>query len=167
MRNGLRFFGWFVALALVQVLLLNNFSIYGARAYLYVMFLLLVPINMSTKLLMPISFLLGLVVDIFSGTLGVHAAVLTFMSLVRYPLIRLLVSNGAADDVEFLSYQRHKMGFLWVAVALVVLHHFTLLMLEAFSFTMMWVVLKKTLLSSCITLVLMSCVFMFRRVEGR
>ena len=153
----------FLLLVLAQVLLLDNIHLFGAQAYLYVMFLIIFPITISSKIVMPISFLLGLCVDIFAGTYGVHAATTTFVAFARPFLLRILVPLNEASEIETLSLSDQKINFVWFSVVVVLLHHFVLLMLEAFSFKYIGVVLFKTLLSSIYTLVLMFCLFLFRR----
>ncbi len=153
----------FLLLVLAQVLLLNNIHLFGAQAYLYVIFLITFPITVSSKILMPISFLLGLCIDIFTGTYGIHAATTTFIAFVRPFLLRILAPLNDMSEVETLSFSGQKINFIWFSIVLVLLHHFVLLMLEAFSFKYIEVVLFKTLLSSIYTLVLMFCLFLFRR----
>ena len=153
----------FLLLVVVQVLLLNNLHLFGVQAYLYVMFIITFPISVSSKILMPISFLLGLCVDVFSGTYGVHAAATTFAAFVRPLLLRLIVPVNDATQIESLSLSKQKLYFVGFAVVMVLLHHFALLMLEAFSFKHIGVVAVKTLLSSVYTLLLMFCLFLFQK----
>lgn len=153
----------FLLLVVVQVLLLNNLHLFGVQAYLYVMFIITFPISVSSKILMPISFLLGLCVDVFSGTYGVHAAATTFAAFVRPWLLRLIVPVNDATQIESLSLSKQKLNFVGFAVVMVLLHHFALLMLEAFSFKHIGVVAVKTLLSSVYTLLLMFCLFLFQK----
>lgn len=159
--------GWYIIsfflLVVVQVLLLNNLHLFGVQAYLYVMFIITFPISVSSKILMPISFLLGLCVDIFSGTYGVHAAATTFVAFVRPLLLRLVVPVNDATQMESLSLSKQKLNFVGFAVLMVLLHHFALLMLEAFSFKYIGVVVIKTLLSAVYTLLLMFCLFLFQK----
>ena len=153
----------FLLLVVVQVLLLNNLHLFGVQAYLYVMFIITFPISVSSKILMPISFLLGLCVDVFSGTYGVHAAATTFAAFVRPLLLRLIVPVNDATQIESLSLSKQKLNFVGFAVVMVLLHHFALLMLEAFSFKHIGVVAVKPLLSSVYTLLLMFCLFLFQK----
>lgn len=159
--------GWYIIsfflLVVVQVLLLNNLHLFGVQAYLYVMFVITCPISVSSKILMPISFLLGLCVDVFSGTYGVHAAATTFVAFVRPLLLRLVVPVNDATQMESLSLSKQKLNFVGFAVLMVLLHHFALLMLEAFSFKYIGVVVIKTLLSAVYTLLLMFCLFLFQK----
>ncbi len=162
MMQTLRYIANFLILVLVQMLLLNHIHLFGAQAYLYVMFLALLPTNIPTKYLLPIGFLVGLVIDVFSGTYGVHAAATTFVAFVRPFLLRLFIMQNDAMD-ETLSLAKQKVNFVWYVVAMVVLHHFALLMIEAFSFQYFGTVLLKTLISSIFTLILIFCILLFKK----
>ncbi len=162
MMQTVRYIVHFLLLVLAQMLLLNHIHLLGAQAYLYVMFLILLPTSIPTKYLLPIGFLVGLVIDIFSGTYGVHAAATTFAAFVRPFLLRAIVmQNDTLDDT--LSLAKHKMSFVWYVVAMVVLHHFALLMMEAFSFQYLGIVLLKTLISSVLTLILIFSILLFNK----
>lgn len=70
----------FVSLVLVQVLILNNIQFSGfVNPYVYVLFILLLPFTIPGYLLLGLSFLMGISIDIFSNTLGLHAAASVFL----------------------------------------------------------------------------------------
>ncbi|MCI0523101.1 MAG: rod shape-determining protein MreD, partial [Bacteroidales bacterium] len=63
----------FVGLILLQLLIFNNIQLSGyINPYIYVMFILVLPLNIPSWILLLLSFMTGLVVDLFSGTFGVH-----------------------------------------------------------------------------------------------
>ena len=77
-RNILRFF----TVILLQVLLLDNVQLGGYLSpYFYVIFIILLPFESPKWLLLCLAFLLGLSVDLFNGTPGMHAAASVFMPI--------------------------------------------------------------------------------------
>ena len=90
----------FLVLVLFQVLVLRqiNFGpIFGEylRVFMYPLFLLLLPVRLSTEALMLIGFGTGLVIDAAYDTFGVHASVaIGLMALRRNILNRLLPKGG-------------------------------------------------------------------------
>ena len=69
--NIIRFFGLIVA----QVLIFNHINFTGTiNPYPYILFVLLYPVNNNRTLFIFLSFLLGLTVDMFSDSGGIHAA---------------------------------------------------------------------------------------------
>ena len=64
----------FIFLLALQVALFNHINLFGyVNAYPYLLFILLYPISGNKNLLLLLSFILGLVLDLFSNSGGVHA----------------------------------------------------------------------------------------------
>ena len=79
--NILRFLGLF----LVQVLILVNVEINSSyvNLYIYPLFLLLLPIRLQKVALLAIAFLVGISIDMFYDSAGVHAAASVFTAYFR------------------------------------------------------------------------------------
>ena len=61
------------------------------------------PVGTSRDLVVLFSFLIGLVIDMFSNTPGMHAAACTLAGFIREPLIRFFYGEGLArGDLSFL-----------------------------------------------------------------
>src|SRR5210317_1030582 len=74
----------FIALVLIQALVLNhiNFLSY-INPYVYILFIILFPIKNNRLLFIFIAFLLGLTVDLFSDSGGIHAAACVTIAYIR------------------------------------------------------------------------------------
>jgi rod shape-determining protein MreD len=71
----IRYFIIFIILILLQVLLFNNIQFSGyINPYVYIMLILLLPVEIPAWSLLLISFFTGLTVDFFTGTPGMHAS---------------------------------------------------------------------------------------------
>src|SRR5687768_5226289 len=90
-----------VGLVAFQVLVLNNlnFSFY-INPYIYPLFLLLLPFRTPHWLLMIIGFAIGITVDMFSSTEGMHAAATVFMAFVQPSITRLITPKNALETDE-------------------------------------------------------------------
>ena len=96
-NNILRGFIYFVVLVLVQVLILNNIHFLRvATPFLYLYFILKMPVGSSRTNVVFFSFLIGLVIDIFSNTPGMHAFACTLAGFIRHPLIQFVVIHHVA-----------------------------------------------------------------------
>ena len=94
-NNLLRGFIYFVVLVLVQVLILNNIHFLRvATPFLYLYFILKIPVGTSQTNVVFFSFLIGLVIDMFSNTPGMHAFACTLAGFIRQPLIQLLMMDS-------------------------------------------------------------------------
>lgn len=131
--NIIRFF---IVLAL-QLLVFNNIQFSGyINPFFYVLFILLLPFETPKWLMLISSFLLGLSVDIFSHSYGMHAAASVFIAYVRPYLIRIIHSKKEYE-AGVLPTMGH-LGFSWFisyASLLIFIHHFIYFFLEAFRFT--------------------------------
>ena len=65
----------FILLVLLQVLILSNINFLGfINPYLYVFFILLLPLNLDHWKVLIYSFLIGIVIDVFQDSGGINAA---------------------------------------------------------------------------------------------
>ncbi len=145
-----------VVLILLQVLILNHIQFSGfVNPYLYVLFILLLPFDTPKYLLLILGFLLGLCIDVFSNTPGLHASATTFMAFLRPHVINLISSR---DVLEINSPPRLKqMGLPWFfryILILVVAHHLFLFYIEVFTFKGFLFTFFRSFLSSIFTIVL-------------
>jgi hypothetical protein len=103
-----------------------------------------------------VALVLGLALDYFTKTPGLHAAPCLLIAYLRPFIINILITQeGAEANYEEPSIQ--SMGFasyfIYVTI-LIVMHHSFLFLLEALQFAGLWYFLGKTLLSSAISLLL-------------
>lgn len=151
-------FGRFLILVVVQILLFNHINFLGyVNPYPYILFILVFPFTGNKGLLIFLSFLLGLSVDIFSDSGGVHAAACVFIAYVR-PLL-LKFSFGVSYEFNTIKLSKADFGarITYIIVA-VLLHHLILFTLEIFNISHILLVLKSMLFSSIFTIVLLLCI---------
>ena len=144
----------FIVLVLVQALILNNINFLGyINPYIYVLFILLYPINNNRLLFLFVSFLLGLSVDLFLDSGGVHAAASVAIAYAR-PLF-LKFSFGMTYEHQTVKIGNSEFGQRFTYFLLIIImHHLILFSLEVFSVDKILLILKKTLFSSIFTLIL-------------
>lgn len=134
MNNLLRRILSFILLALVQVFILNRIYLFGyATPMLYIYFILTMSQDVPHNRMMLWAFLLGLVIDAFSNTLGIHAAACTLTAFLRPALVRLFFIR---DEGEPFTPGLHTMGsaFRRYALLAIFVHHTVVIVLQYFSF---------------------------------
>ncbi len=145
----------FIGLVLLQVLILNNIRFGGyINPYIYVLFILMLPIDVSGWVLLVSSFFLGLTVDMFSDSLGMHTAAAVFAAFCRPAVIQLISVKADFEPGTVPSVPDQ--GLTWVMIyslLLILLHHIPLFFLEVFRFTDAWQTLLRILLSSAFSFV--------------
>ncbi len=123
-----------LGLIALQVLLLNHVHLFGyATPMIYVAFLLYFPLNASRISLLLWGFATGLIVDVFSNTLGMATASMTLAAMVRPALLNVMVPRDSAIDMvpDYTSMGRANHA-RFVALLLIV-HHAAFYLLEFFS----------------------------------
>jgi len=161
-RNLLRF----VFLILLQVLILNNIQLGGfINPYLYILFILMLPFETPVALVMLLGFILGLTIDMFMNTMGMHAAATVCMAYVRHYILKLI---SPREGYEFgiqptLQYLGPKWYFSYAGI-LVVVHHLVLFYIEVFRFSEFFSTMLRVILSSLltITIILLSQLLIYR-----
>lgn len=149
-KNILRF----TVLVLLQALVLNNVNFLGyINPYIYILFIILYPINNNRMLFILLSFLLGLTLDMFLDSGGVHAAACVTIAYIR-PVI-LKFAFGAIYEHQTMRFSATEFGprFTYFSI-LILVHHLILFSLEIFNSSQIILILKKSLFSSIFTLVL-------------
>lgn len=147
----------FLALIFIQVFLLKNISLYHVvTPYFYILFILLLPFNIPNFLLYLLAFALGITIDAFYDTPGLHAASCVFLAYVRIVFINITVQKEGFDNEP--EPTLGIMGFRWFflyALILTFLHHFFLLNLESFHLSEILFTLTRVILSTLFTVFLM------------
>ena len=145
----------FVFLVFLQVFVLNNILFLGyVNPYLYISFVFLYPLKKNRFVFLLLSFALGLSIDFFSDSGGIHAFSLVTISYLRLFFIRVFLNKFEVDYPFFkLNLEPFGKKFNYI-VTLTVLHHFLLFFLANFSLQNMSHVVLNTLYSSVFTLIL-------------
>ncbi len=147
----------FIFFIIVQVFVLNSIRPlhHLANPYVYFLFILWLPFRSGRKALMVWALLIGLCLDFFIKTPGLHAAPCVLIAYLRPFIINLLMPNEG--DVNFDEPSIKSMGFapyLTYVALLTLFHHAFLFFLEALQFADFIYFVVKTLLSSAISLLI-------------
>lgn len=160
------YIGLFIIIVLIQVFVLDQIEISGyINPFFYVFFILILPFDISKYILLILAFVLGLTIDIFSDTAGMHTSATVLMAFLRPGVIN---TTSIKKEFESGSYPGlHNMDTSWVvtySLILILCHHTFLFFLEAFSFSEFFTTLWRSVLSSLVTFVFVMIGFFF---EGR
>ena len=125
-----------VVFVLLQVLVMNNIHLFGiVTPFIYLYVILKLPVDLSRSRVILVSFLLGLTIDIFSNTFGIHAAACSFIGLIRAPIIERFVDMRELQEGSVPSYNAFGyIKFMRYALIIIAIHHVALFTIEAFSF---------------------------------
>lgn len=140
----------FVGLTIIQVLVLKNMHIdtLYIQILLYPTFILLLPVNTPHSLGILLGFVIGIAVDVFYGSLGVHGAASVFTAFVR-PLV-LGVLEPKSGYTTLIAPSKSKLGINWFlrySAILMAAHLFFYFSVEVFTLYYIGEILLKTFLS--------------------
>lgn len=144
----------FVVLILVQILIFNHFNLteYHLNPFVYILFILLFPIEVNKSLFIFLCFLLGLSVDMFSNSGGMHAAASLLIGFIR-PVI-LKFSFGVSYEFHQLKIASSELGArITYFSILIIVHHLVLFFQDYLSFSHILRILLLTLYNSLLTLI--------------
>ena len=144
----------FILLLAVQVLIFNNINFLGfINPFPYLSFIILYPVNGNKNALLLSSFLLGLLMDLFWNSGGIHTTACLTLAYLRPYLFKfsfgLSYEYQTVKILDKLSPER----FSFIVLS-VILHHFTLFILEIFTLMSIWEIIVRTLVSTIYTTIL-------------
>lgn len=166
MINSILRFGLiFILLILLQVLLFNNIQFSGyVNPYIYIMFIMLLPVEIPAWTLLLLSFLTGGIIDFFAGSPGMHSSATVLAGFARPYVLRLISPRDGYEpnsDPSMLTY-----GFRWFLIytlVIVFVHHTALFYLEVFRFTEFFRTLGRILLSSGFSIIFILLIEFYRK----
>ncbi len=148
-RNIIRFIG----LVLLQVLVLNHLNLFGyLNPLVYIVWVFLFPISKNKSVFLLTSFFIGLSIDFFSDSGGIHAAATVFIAFIRLPVLKAVLRKSDFDYLLFnLRATSFSKSILFISI-LTILHHFIIFSLEYFDFNSFVTIISNTLLTSIFTI---------------
>lgn len=144
----------FILLLAAQVLIFSNINFLGyINPFPYILFIMLYPVNGNKYGLLIASFFLGLAMDMFSNSGGVHATCCVLLAFCRPAIFKF--SFGLSYEYQTVRINDiltpERFSFIFLAV---IIHHFALFLLEVFAFDSIWDILLRTFVSTIFTIIL-------------
>ncbi len=152
--NNIGRFVFFIAL---QVLVLNNIHLFDGLIvpYLYPIIILLLPLNLAHWAVMLVALGVGLSVDSFTNTLGMHASAAVLIGYLRGILLKWISPRDGYDAGQKPTLS--DMGWSWFlsyAGLLIFIHHLWFFNIEHFQFDYFFRTQVRVLFSTVFTLFL-------------
>ena len=144
----------FISLFLLQIIIFNNVNLFGfVSPFPYVLFIILFPVNGNKSALLISSFFLGLLLDIFSNSGGIHTTASILLAYFRPSIFKF--AFGVSYEYQTIKLNDtltpERFSFLFVAI---LLHHLVLFILEAFQFSLIFDILLRSITSTALTIII-------------
>ena len=159
----------FIALMAVQVLIFSNITFSPfISPYVYPLFILLLPFGTPQWLLMILGFLTGLTLDLFVGSMGMHAASCLLIAYLRPFLISIITPKGAEFEVEPNIYLQGSTWFLIYCGLATLIHHTFYFLIESWTFYNLFISIARIVVSSIFSVLFMIMfLFLFTSAKKR
>ena len=155
----------FIVIMMVQLFILNDIvikssiTLMGIPVFIpliYPLILLLLPVNTPHWLTMILGFIVGITMDLFSNTPGVHASACVVLGYIRPYLLNLFFQQNIkelGDTVPTLFRMGFRSFLLYILFALII-HHCYYYIIQIWSFKNILLILYKTVLSTLLSIIL-------------
>lgn len=144
----------FITLLALQVVIFNRIDLFGfIDPYPYVLFIILFPVNGNRAALLLSSFFLGLFVDMFANSGGVHALASVCLAYLRPTFFRFSFGLSYEYQTVKINDRLSPERFSFILLSIVT-HHFILFLTEIFRPRLILNILGHTLGSTIFTLIL-------------
>ncbi|AIG31143.1 rod shape-determining protein MreD [Flavobacterium psychrophilum] len=144
----------FISLLAAQIVIFNNIDLFGyINPYPYILFILLYPVNSNRAGLLITSFLLGLTVDLFANSGGIHAASCLILAYVRPTFFKFSFGLSYEYQTIKINDRLSPERFTFILVSILT-HHLILFVLEYFKFTFILDALLRTIVTTVFTLII-------------
>lgn len=153
----------FILLLVSQVTIFNEINFLGyINPYPYILFILLFPINGNKYSVLLSSFALGIIMDMFCNSGGVHAAACITLAYLRPTFLKF--SFGVSYEYQTIKINdklsSERFSFILISV---IVHHFILFILEVFRISFFFDALLKTITSTIFTtLICIILIYLFK-----
>ena len=153
----------FILLLLAQVLIFNRINLFGfINPFPYILFIVLYPVNGNKTGLLLSSFLLGILMDSFWNSGGVHTAACVTLAYLRPNIFKF--AFGLSYEYQTIKINDvltpERFSFILLSV---ILHHTVLFILEVFNISFFWDILLRIILSSIFTII--TCIIIIYMIK--
>lgn len=150
----------FLLLIVVQVLICNHIQLFNfINPYVYILAILLLPLEISKSAQYVIAFFAGFLIDVFSMTYGVHASASLLIAFVRPYLVDLLNGRHVVDGIDRpIPGVKNFRWLLLYTLILVFIHHFAIVLLETFNLKEFIHTLFSSIVNTIFTSIVILCV---------
>lgn len=155
-KSIIQFFFLFIVMILTQVIVFNNICLFNyATAFIFIYLIIRLPITLNTNWVLTVSFILGLVIDVFSNTQGMNALACTILAMSRRTILRLYFPRE--DDLTNPEPSIKSLGlgiYTKYLLSMVLFFCIMIFTIEAFTFFNPMQLIARIVASSVLTFIL-------------
>ena len=156
MQRILEYIVVFAVLVLLQEFAFDKINFWGVvNPYIYIMFIIMLPMELRGWLVLFLGFFTGTVIDLLSGSAGLHMIAATWMAFVRPTVLNFTAGRDAVQEGGIPTSSLIGAGkFLAYAGVMTLLFAIPFFLLEVMSIENIYMTLLRILLSSAATVII-------------
>lgn len=146
---------------MVQIMIFKQISfslsdLAYAHFLIYPMAILILPIKTPRGILLMAGFTIGLIIDVFYDSLGVHAAALVFTSYIRNLILAFLEPYEGYNTDDIPTFKKMGSGWMisYLSIALFI-HCFLYFSIESFSYVYFFEIFLNTIATFFVSILVM------------
>ncbi|MDE7388806.1 MAG: rod shape-determining protein MreD [Muribaculaceae bacterium] len=159
-KTFLQFAFMFVVLVIAQAVIFNHIALFSvALAFVFIYFILRLPISMNGSRVIALSFMIGLAVDVFADTPGMNSLAATCIGASRRTVLRLYVPRD--EDISGSQPSVWSLGlgvYCKYVVTMSLLFSLLVFLIEALSFFNPGLLLMRVVASTLLTSLLIMAI---------
>ena len=139
---------------LLQILVLNQIQLSSyINPFLYLLLIIGMPIKTKKWFLLIYAFFLGLIIDLFSSSLGFHSTASVLIAFVKPVISKITIPHNILGENDNITLQKIGVkSYTIFSLLLIIIHHACIFIIEYLDFSIM--ILCKIVFNSLITLIL-------------
>ena len=147
---------------LLQILVLNEILFFSyINPYLYLTLIISLPFKTPKWFLLLYAFFLGILIDIFTGSIGFHSTATVFIAFIKNSVSKITIPHNILEDTdEITSNKIGSKAFIIFSFIIILMHNVILFGLEHLHLNFQ--ILSKIIASSIITLILILILEIFK-----
>lgn len=133
----------------IQILVLNHLNLSGLiNPYIYPLCILILPLSTNHGFILLVGFIIGLLVDLFQHSYGMHASAMVLIAFLRPYILRVFNPKEQEMNEIMDPYYHGMVWYLIYAGSLIFIHSFVFFFCEIGTFNQFWWTLLKVIISS-------------------
>lgn len=151
--NNLKFIIHLIVLLLIQIAILDNIQLHSyVYINIYILAIYILPYRWKKTTLLLFGFFLGVLIDLASNTMGIHAAATTLLAYIRPRLLMLTSNREQIDDIQGKQKISEFGWFFKYSFVSTIIFNVVLFLADAFTFHNFWITLLRIVCSTVASL---------------
>ena len=162
-NTSIKYIGLTFVYVATQILVLNKILFFTyINPFLYILLIITLPLSTPKWMLLIYAFILGLLIDVFCGSLGFHSTATVLISFIKPLISKITIPHNILSDTNEITLKKIGLkSFIIFSSLLIIIHNCCLFLLTHLDINLS--IFLKIIASSFITLILILITQLFEQ----